>query len=559
MKDAKPTILHDQQSQRHSRCRLRLRLALLAALVSVLVINLAGVALWQEKQRYRERASVATGNIARLLDQQISGVIDKIDLSLQTSSKIYTSMLAEGSLDAAHLNQHLAAQEALLPEIVSLRIVDAQGVVRYGRGVPAEGSVDVSDRSYFAEARNDPADRLIVHGPFLARISKAWVIVLARRLSKPDGSFAGVLYANLGCSYFESILSLASLGPNGAATIRTTDLALVHRFPDTRNAVGSKDVSAQLREVIAARPQGGEYLATTKLDGVERSNAYRRVERYPFYVIVGQATDDYLRAWRLSVLVISSLASLTLLVAWFATFRVYRSQIRLNEDIAQRTRIGEALERIIAERAQLYAELERRKDALEEANATLEQKVEERTLELSKANQALERFARRDTLTRLGNRLAADEHLHEEFLRMKRSGLAYSVLLIDIDHFKRVNDQFGHEQGDKVLRHVAHTLNHSCRVTDFLARFGGEEFLVILPATAPLQAALVAEKMRQTLAEARIEPVGQITVSIGVAAAWPSDEDENAAVRQADENLYRAKTEGRNRVAEDLRLPPGSS
>lgn len=551
--EAQPTLPEHGRGRQRSRCRLRLRLALLASLISALVISLAGVALWQEKQRYRERAVVATRNIAGLLDQQISGVIDKIDLSLQTSARVHAGMLAAGKLDAATLNHHLAEQEALLPEVLSLRATDPQGRVRFGSGLPEDAPVDLSDRPYFVEARSDPVERLIVQGPLLARISKRWVIVLARRLNHPDGSFAGVLYANLACDYFEKVLSLVSLGPNGAATIRTAELALVHRFPDTRNAVGSKDVSAQLRSVLLAHPERGEYLAPTKLDGVVRSNAYRRLARYPFYVIVGQASDDYLRAWRLSVLVIGSLAGLTLAVTWLATFRIYRSQIRLNEDIAERIRIGHALEGVITERAQLYAELERRKDALEQANATLEQKVEQRTLELSKANQALERFARRDALTRLGNRLSADEHLHDEFLRMKRSGAGYTVLLIDIDHFKQVNDQFGHEQGDRVLRHVAYTLNHSCRATDFLARFGGEEFLAILPDTGPEEALLVAEKMRQAVAGSLQERVGQVTVSIGVAGAWPEDLDENVAVRQADENLYRAKSNGRNRVAEDRR------
>ncbi|MBS1209742.1 MAG: signal transduction histidine kinase [Proteobacteria bacterium] len=531
--------------------RLWLKHALIAALISALVISLAGVALSQEKKRYRERSSVATQNIARLFDQQISGVIEKIDNGLLAGRYLYVEMLASGTLDGDKLNHYLFQQESLLPEIVSLRIIDQHGIVRFGRDVSMSLPLDLSDREYFQTARDNVSPGLIVHGPIFARISKEWVIVLARRLSAPDGSFAGVIYANLPCEHFEKILSLASLGPHGAAAIRMSDLALVHRFPDTKNAVGTKDVSPQLRQAVARSPNGGEYTAPTALDGIERSNVFRRLKFYPLYVIVGLATTDYLGGWPQSLLIIASLTGVTLLITWLATLRVYLSQRRLNEDIEKRTQIGHALEQVIAERAQLYTELENRKNALEQANVTLEQKVSERTFALSKVNQELERLARRDALTRVGNRLSADEHLHEEFLRMKRTGVVYSVLMIDIDHFKQVNDSHGHEQGDLVLRHIAGILTCSCRVTDFVARFGGEEFLVILPNTPLDDAIHVAQKVCDAIAASHAAPVGCVTVSIGVASATPADADETEALRAADAHLYRAKMNGRNQIASE--------
>lgn len=168
--------------------------------------------------------------------------------------------------------------------------------------------------------------------------------------------------------------------------------------------------------------------------------------------------------------------------------------------------------------------------------------------ELVEANRQLERLARRDALTGVHNRLAANEKLRGEFLRMKRTGNAYCVLLMDIDHFKRVNDCFGHETGDVVLKQVAGLLQDSARISDFVARFGGEEFLVVLPDTPLEGAKVVAEKIRAGVAGAEFPMVGRVTLSIGVASSASADMNEDEAVRRADGALYQAKGAGRNRV-----------
>lgn len=181
-------------------------------------------------------------------------------------------------------------------------------------------------------------------------------------------------------------------------------------------------------------------------------------------------------------------------------------------------------------------------------NAELESKVEARTAALAQANQELNHQARHDALTGLANRMAANERLRSEFLLMKRSLHPYAVLLLDIDHFKRVNDSLGHDAGDKVLQGVAHLLRVSLRESDLLARWGGEEFLVLLPATDMAEACLVAEKLRQAVEQAPDLGVGRITLSIGVATADPDQLSEDDAIRLADLRLYGAKKAGRNRV-----------
>ncbi len=524
----------------------------IATTVSCLVVNLAALALTQEKQRYHERTTEATQSIARLLDQQIASVFDKVDLALQNVHQIYIDQALTGRLDAASLNASLGREEALLPEISSLRIADTSGAIRFGSELPQESFVSIGDREYFSVARDNPQTKLIVSGPIRSRITQKWILVLARRLDTPEGRFAGVVYANLPCDYFDRVLAVTSLGRDGAATIRMADMSLVYRYPDTKNALGDKTVSPQLREAINRSPSMGDYIAVTRLDGIERSNAYRRVANYPLYVIVGQSTREFLGGWRQNMAMTLTLAGMLLSVIWLATLLVMRVQSRLREDIAQRIRIGSALELAIAERGELLNELARKNEALAHTNQTLEQKVAERTAALREANMALGMLARRDALTQLNNRRSVDERLHDEFLRMKRTGISYALLLVDVDHFKDVNDRFGHEQGDHVLQHIARLMVYSCRATDFLGRFGGEEFLVILPGTSVDRAAFVADKMRISVAESPTPGVGRVTISIGVACALGDDIDEMHALRRADQNLYRAKGNGRNQVVDDI-------
>jgi len=188
------------------------------------------------------------------------------------------------------------------------------------------------------------------------------------------------------------------------------------------------------------------------------------------------------------------------------------------------------------------------KEALAQSNYDLEAKISVRTAELQELNITLEQLARTDALTGLANRMHIGERLAEEFARFKRSKVPYSVLMLDVDFFKRINDTYGHAIGDDVLKHVASVLAATVRKTDFVGRHGGEEFLSILPMTDSTAAMMVAEKIRRTIESTSIASVGNLTVSIGVQEVQENDIDEDVAVTRADECMYKAKETGRNKV-----------
>jgi diguanylate cyclase (GGDEF)-like protein len=160
----------------------------------------------------------------------------------------------------------------------------------------------------------------------------------------------------------------------------------------------------------------------------------------------------------------------------------------------------------------------------------------------------LEEQAITDPLTGAYNRRELDRHLDEAIERRKRHGVTATLLALDLDHFKTINDRFGHAIGDLVLRNVVMAIEQRVRRLDVLFRTGGEEFLVLLPHTPLSRAALVAESLRTTIAGAAAHGDRRITVSIGVAEVAPTD-DRESWLRRGDQALYQAKEAGRDRVA----------
>lgn len=171
--------------------------------------------------------------------------------------------------------------------------------------------------------------------------------------------------------------------------------------------------------------------------------------------------------------------------------------------------------------------------------------------QLEAANAKLEKLSRTDRLTGLNNRGFWEEQLIREFMRFKRTERVSSLIMFDIDHFKKVNDTYGHQAGDEVICMVADTLQETMRVTDVAGRYGGEEFGVILIDTPQAAAAAFAERLREAVSRKLVQYEQyeiKVSISLGVSEIEPAISDHKAWLERADAALYKSKQGGRNRV-----------
>lgn len=210
----------------------------------------------------------------------------------------------------------------------------------------------------------------------------------------------------------------------------------------------------------------------------------------------------------------------------------------------------------MAEVKEIAATISREAISVRDFNLTIKDSLHHLTDELSSLREDVDRLgseAITDALTKTANRRGFDIAIEEATTRAAKEGTECALIVLDIDDFKRVNDQFGHQVGDKILRFVASTMNKAIRGNDILARYGGEEFAVILPNTHFEGAMQVAENLRRSVSSRQLttgtdgKVIGRMTVSIGVGVHQPGESNE-ALFERIDQLMYQAKQQGKDRV-----------
>jgi PAS domain S-box-containing protein len=276
------------------------KLIAVALTANLLVAALLGFLLWQSRKQYEERAVISTKNLALVLEKQLAGSLDKIDLALAEAADEAQRELAAGGLARARLDPALVRLGSRLPELEALRVADRLGRVAYGGQVGPAHAISVADRAFFRQLKERRVQGVLVSEPMLGRVSGKWTIVLARRLEFPDRSFAGAAYAVLTLERLTTILSQVDVGLSGSVGLRDQGLKLVARYPsDARHAeVGERQISPRLASEVSRHPEAGSFRTLSPVDRQQRTVSYRRFAAYPFYLLVGLGSADYLAHWR---------------------------------------------------------------------------------------------------------------------------------------------------------------------------------------------------------------------------------------------------------------------
>ncbi len=309
-----------EQSPRATLSPGRFRLIVVTGLLglNLLVITLFLFSLAKSRRQYEVQAAVNAQNLAQVLEQNITGTIDKVDVGIFALAREVERQLAASGIEEGKLSAYLGSVQGALPEIDGLRVTDAQGVLISGVKPTAGAPINVADRDFFIQLRDDPRDHLVVSKPLKGRVAKRWIITLARRINRPDGTFGGVVIGTLPLERIDRLFSFIKVGSHGAFALRDgSDLALVARYPEPEgigSAVGHKVMSKAFTELLSKGQTIGTYDAPSGLDQRVRTWGFRLFGNRLFYIFVGLAKEEYLAGWRREATIIGlSLATLFLL------------------------------------------------------------------------------------------------------------------------------------------------------------------------------------------------------------------------------------------------------
>jgi diguanylate cyclase (GGDEF)-like protein/PAS domain S-box-containing protein len=698
--------------------------------------------LFEARNSARQRATDAASRLVAVIDNDVARNIESVDLSLQAVvDGLRRPDIAQLAPDLRHIV--LFDRSAIARYLGLILVTDEVGNVRLNSSTAGAQPANAADRDYFQAHKNNDNVGLYIGGPVLGRITGQPSLAISRRLSHPDGSFAGVVAGSLQLQYFKDLFANAALGPQSSVTLATTDGVVLMRWPYNEKHIGLKAKHATLYKFLA-HSRTGYYEANSELDGIHRLVVYSQIGDLPLVISVGQSTAEIFSLWRGYVFVLSIsgailLAVIIILLIYLARqfTRNARYEIRLNAalgnmsqglcmfdqnqrlvlyndqytemyglrpgviqpgldfrsilelrrqlgafngdveryaaDVTSRLEQGQTVSRtttlangrVIAVinrpmegggwvatfediTAQRLAENE-----LQETRMFLDSVVENiptaiivkdaQTRKFLLANRAFEvmraslksnfvgqtvfdlydapvaelmdkldteclrseagvdydehevdiptqgsrilntkRIAIRDTLgaarylvvvvedvteqrrlekrisflahfdalTGLANRAAVTEKIEEAAARLRRYGSRFSILLLDLDRFKVVNDTLGHPGGDALLREVATRLKSLLRETDLLGRLGGDEFVVIQASENDQREA--ARTLSDRIIENLAKPFSiagsdvSIGVSIGIALAPEDAINPDSLLKMADMALYNAKSGGRN-------------
>lgn len=350
------------------------RLVTIVVLINLFVAGEQAWSLHQSRRQYEEQAATLVRNLSQVLERDIAGTIDRIDMALLATADEYVRQRAGGRAETRAMNRYIGMLHSHLRNVDALRMTDAQGVVVYGNDVASGSAVSVADRPHFIRLRDDPKSGLTVSLPQQSRFNKKWVIVFARRVDQPDGTFAGMVYAPVVLEQFSNAFAAIDMGRLGSMSLRDRELRILARYPKPKapEVIGRTLPVPPLQALVESGGSYASYVTDATVDRVERRFSVRRISNHPLYIVVGRSTKESLAPWRDQVAQAVLLFALFCLGTLISSWLIYRRWMGQLAAAAETTRAEEAVR-------QLNAELERR--------------VIERTAQLEAANKELEEFS----------------------------------------------------------------------------------------------------------------------------------------------------------------------
>ena len=475
------------------------RPVLLTSLISiVIVILLCGYIGWSEyhtKIQQTNKNTIFTANL----------VASHTGASLKGLEKMLISMERELQLSQFEIDQpfnplihrYLLDLQKLYTELMDVLILDASGQITHWTGT--DTPPDTSSRQYALQHIQNTDSSLYISEPNLSKVhDNQWFFALSIPIRDTESNLQRILVAIIDIKQLTAQFKNIQLPEMATVGIITKSGNLITRIPNHDQHVG-KNLPG-LDQLWLNQNEMGNFTIKSRLDGAERIVGYNMIKAFNLAALSTSSKKIVLKPWLKGIQVLGTIVLFIILVIIYLTRRILRYQHTVFE-----------------QQQQLFA------------------------------------LATTDSLTGTYNRRYCLELLQQEVVRSKRYQNPLSFLMIDIDYFKRVNDEYGHVVGDMALKKIAETLLTTCRQGDIVSRYGGEEFFIVLPETALVEASGLAERLRNMTQHSPVQIDNaelNLTISIGVSSFSHLDDHKGMEqiINEADQAMYHAKNNGRNRV-----------
>jgi diguanylate cyclase (GGDEF)-like protein len=524
------------------RLSIRARVMLLA-LLAVVPLTLDRVRLLEASRT--ERIEMTSKDVLDLAKRGADAQVEMINATravLAVVARAYAT-LTRGGQDCATF---LAGFAIDVPWIRALSVAGPDDRIICSTRPRAVG-LDVSDRPYIQDARR--SSDFVLSDYLIERTSNQPAVMAAYPTLGKDENVNAIIVAAIDLQWVGRLSPLVEARAGATALLLDRNGTVLAEFPQQLKR-GQNFADHPLFREVFSRVDGD--VTAAGFDGVRRIFAFTRLAGTDARILIGLDEAEALRRIDreigIAYLQLALFGILTLLAAWYGGEQLIVEPIRALARTAARIGRGDLDARPNAKK--LAPEFV----PLAAALTDMAIKLTERERDLRSANRHLEALASIDGLSGLANRRSFDARLQAEWERAAGLKRPVALMMIDVDHFKLFNDNYGHLEGDQCLRVIAETLSAATSQSgDLAARYGGEEFVLLLPDTGVEAAFDIAERLRAAVAALAVDhdyaPCGHVTISIGVASLTPTGaEGRQALIEAADAGLYAAKRNGRNQV-----------
>lgn len=487
---------HDTITEPNGTLNKRVTWAWASAALIVATIILTGVTFLMQSYRLALQTATDRANAQSfLVSEWINKSFELTKYVLrETAHGFDKDELVYPTNDAAHHHkktEFMINKVSRTPNMFFLGMLNDRCIVTHTTiGINLGFDAIENDREYCQLALSEPLDQFKISNMFVS-VDQTMNVTMSYPLISTEGELEGFALAGLEPSFFQQWLDLIELDHYNSITIYDLNSRMLARNPIAPERIGSQVIETHLNRMASSGTESHfSHRIASPVDGIDRVWSLRRIGELPFIVVVGEPTSTALSNWKHLLYLYLVTGSILCLAILFGT--------------------------------------------------------REYVLNLRKALK-MQQLATTDYLTGVANRRLFNEIAQRNLSLSSRNGMPLSFIMLDIDHFKRINDRFGHDVGDEVLISLSNLLKKQCRKSDVIARWGGEEFLVLLPDTDVEGALTFSERVAQDMSLVNLPEDHKVTISQGI-AVHQAGETLEQTLKRTDTALYRAKELGRDRI-----------